>query len=139
MKEILTDQETAFMSQKLCILFKLLGITSILTSVYHPKMDRLAWRTDYMYSLIMRILTIQQVYPVMGIHTETLPTLSWVRGLLRSLRWMGLTGNPKKCTVEWVKVQYVSFPLTTVIVACLRPKKGEAVYGSGWLLLQVCM
>ncbi len=43
-KEILTDQGTAFMSRTLSKLYELLGIKSILTSVYHPQTDGLVER-----------------------------------------------------------------------------------------------
>lgn len=40
-KEILTDQETAFMSSTLSKLYEIIAIESIRTSIYHPKMDGL--------------------------------------------------------------------------------------------------
>ena len=43
-KEILTDQGTSFMSRTLRELYKLLGIRSIRTSVYHPQTDGLVER-----------------------------------------------------------------------------------------------
>ncbi len=43
-KEILTDQDTAFMSRTSSELYKLLGIKSISTSVYHPQTDGLVER-----------------------------------------------------------------------------------------------
>lgn len=40
-KEILTDQHTSFMSHTLKELYKLGGIKSVRTSVYHPQSDGL--------------------------------------------------------------------------------------------------
>uniref|UniRef100_A0A8C1GUB2 Gypsy retrotransposon integrase-like protein 1 n=1 Tax=Cyprinus carpio TaxID=7962 RepID=A0A8C1GUB2_CYPCA len=54
LKEILTDQGTAFMSRTLRELYELLGIKSIRTSVYHPQTDGLVERFNHTLKSMIR-------------------------------------------------------------------------------------
>lgn len=57
-KEILTDQDTSFMSRTLRELYELLGIKSIRTSVYHPQTDGLVERLNKtLKSMIRKFIT----------------------------------------------------------------------------------
>ena len=53
-KEILTDQDTLFMSRTLRELYELLGIQSIKTSVYHPQTDGLVERFNRTLNSMIR-------------------------------------------------------------------------------------
>ena len=62
------------------------------------------------------------------IHSGWAEHMQQVAAVLESLRWAGLTANPKKCAVGLGEVRYLGYHLggrqdkTAVIAACPRPK-----------------
>ncbi len=54
LKEILTDQGTAFMSQTIRKLYELLGIKSVHNSIYHPQTDGLVERFNRTLKTMIR-------------------------------------------------------------------------------------
>ena len=73
------------------------------------------------------------------IHSDTWPQhLRWVAAVLESLRWVGLTSNPRKCVIGRKEVRYLGYHLgggrvrpqmdkTDAVAACPRPKTKRQV------------